>query len=521
MAAKAELKAKLSLSKALWNKTLKSALVDSKAFGIAAGKAIGTGVKVGLTGITAATIGAGIGIAVLTKKAYDLGSSLQDASDKTGIAVDQIMILQQAAKDNGIDDITGAIGKMQKNLVEATAKGSGPAAEALQILGLNAEELINKLPSDQLQIIGERIQAIANPALKTAEAIAIFGKSGKELLPLFADAGALGTAARSIGKQAQILRDNSQAFDKISDRLGRTGLKLQGFGVGVAAGILPAVDKITAKFDKLDLSGAGEKFAKGIEPVLDKLSEVNFDKAADSLIEKMIVVANIMAKIGALPGRINAMSKAGLIAMLRAPFTASVQRNDEDEQPKVERSYAVRPPSTFFRNADPRQAMFGKEFQGPDVTGKPLQGFNRTPLSPFGRGVDKAAIRKKEYDDLVRKYGMEAVDKMSQDQINSRPVGHGSLSSGGLSSGGLSAGGFGAAYNQTGLLRHSELRAHQNALVAAGAMGRDERTNNGGHDVIRRGDRERAKNVAKEEERKKMSLEGVNERLDKIIGELK
>jgi len=198
------------------------------------------------------------------RRTLDLGSELQDMSDKTGVAVDQLLVLREAARDAGIEDILGPVAKMQKGLIAAVQDGVSPAAAALDRLGLSATALVQASPVDAIEQIGERISAIENPTLKAATAMEIFGKSGAQMLPLFADRGALGTAARAIGGQARILRENAAAFDQVSDRLRRSGLKLQGFNVGVVKALLPALDAFTAKFDKLDLAAQGEKFGAAL-----------------------------------------------------------------------------------------------------------------------------------------------------------------------------------------------------------------------------------------------------------------
>ena len=54
------------------------------------------------------------------KQAYELGGALARASDRTGILASQIAILNQAAKSNGIEDITTSVNKMQRSLEEAS-----------------------------------------------------------------------------------------------------------------------------------------------------------------------------------------------------------------------------------------------------------------------------------------------------------------------------------------------------------------------------------------------------------------
>lgn len=526
MAKKAELKAKLSLSKVLWDKTLKSALVDAKAFGMAAGRAVATGAAAGFAAIAVAAIGAGVGIAILTKKAYTLGAELRNASEKTGIAVDQLMILQQAAKEKGIEDISTSIKFMQKNLVEATKKGSGPAAEALDVLGLRAEDLIKKLPADALKTIGDRIEAIENPALKAAEAVALFGRSGSELLPLFADKGALGDVGASIGGQARLLATNAEAFRRVADRLGRIELKFQGFGVGVASAILPAMDRITAKFDQLDLAAAGQKFGAAIEPVLEKLAKVDFAAGAKSFVDEMAKAEGIAEKTYHVFEQIHNLSMMGLGGIAKSIVSPSVERNTDalgetkPDEP-VRKSYNVRIPTGFFAGRDPRNGgIFNKDISGPLQPGEQRGTYSDQRGARFS---SDATLQRRRYDEYFKRFGQAGIDKMNSDRAGARPVPSSSaLSSGGLRSGGLTGGGLsGGAYNQTGLLSHAERIRQMDSLIAAGALSPDARkTNANAYGVVRRGDRARAKGFQQEELRKQGTLTETNKLLADIKGEL-
>lgn len=229
-----------------------------------ASRAAGIGKAAVLAGGALLGIGSIAGLVAANKAVLDLGGQMSDLSSKTGIAVDQMLILQQAAKDNGIDDISGAIAKMQASLIDAVRNGTGPAAEAFAELGINARDFIDKTPIEQIKAIGAALQTIKNPALSTAVLRGIFGKSGADLKVLFNDPAAIDNAAASLGRQVDILRDNAARFDTVSDRLGRAGVKMQGFFVGLTASVLPFLEKITAEFDRLDLATAGERFGAAI-----------------------------------------------------------------------------------------------------------------------------------------------------------------------------------------------------------------------------------------------------------------
>ena len=226
----------------------------------------------GLAGLAASGLVAAGAIGYGVKNVLDLGGSLSDMSAKTGIAIDALMILNQAGKDAGIENLTGAVSKMQKVLIAVAEGGAGPAADALNQLGLSAKDLAKIPANEALDKIGAAIRKIDDPAKKAATSMAIFGKSGAELLPHFADAGALGNAAGVIGGQAAIMAKNAAAFDQASDSLGHIGLKLQGFFVGIAGEIIPRLLIATNALDKIDLSGFGTKFGSAIKTGIDVLT---------------------------------------------------------------------------------------------------------------------------------------------------------------------------------------------------------------------------------------------------------
>jgi hypothetical protein len=85
----------------------------------------------------------------------------------------------------------------------------------------------------------------------------IFGKSGGELLTLFADGQAFANAGAFLGTQAEILDRSAGLFDLISDKMARIPEKLQGFFVGFLEPIAGDVDAVLTKFDNFDFAALG------------------------------------------------------------------------------------------------------------------------------------------------------------------------------------------------------------------------------------------------------------------------
>ena len=202
----------------------------------------------------------GAALAAGVAHAYNFGSELQDMHDRTGIAVEKLVVLTQALKDSGVEfgALVPALKKMQVALVSVAKGGS---AKAFEQIGLHVSDLLDLDPGEQFERVGAAIAKMENPAARAAAAVELFGKSGMNMLSFFADESAMQTARDSIGEQAKLLGDNAEQFDRISDRLGRVGIKLRGFFVGVAARLAPIMDGLTAVMDKIDLAGMGAALA--------------------------------------------------------------------------------------------------------------------------------------------------------------------------------------------------------------------------------------------------------------------
>lgn len=230
-------------------------------FKSAAGGAVMTGLAAGFAAATAAAVGLAMGV----KNVLDIGGALSDLSSRTGVAAGELRVLQEAFKQNGIDaeKVGPLINKLQRALVEAGQKG-GETAQKFQDLGLNLNELRGMSAADQLQSIGQAINALPDPAARAAAAMQIFGKSGGELLTLFSNSGALSEAATTIGSQADLLTKNANMFDRASDILNSVGAKLEGFFVGVADQIVPAIMPLLEAANSIDLASIGQDLGQAI-----------------------------------------------------------------------------------------------------------------------------------------------------------------------------------------------------------------------------------------------------------------
>ena len=164
-------------------------------------------------------IAAGMSFGALINQALQAASALNDTAIKTGISIDALQRLQFAAGLSGgsLENVSGAVGRMQKALVEA-GEGSKQAREALDRLGLSANQILALSPDKQFEAVAVAIAAIEDPAARTTAAMALFGKSGAELVPTLV---AIGTNAEDINAQLSAIGGpvSAEAIAKV-DTLG-------------------------------------------------------------------------------------------------------------------------------------------------------------------------------------------------------------------------------------------------------------------------------------------------------------
>jgi hypothetical protein len=232
-----------------------------------AGASIASGAAKAVVALGAAVVAAEAAMIAGIKSAIDYGGQLFELSAQTGVAVGDLAVLQQAFQANGLaaEKVGPSIAKMRKTL--AGAGEEGKAADAFRALGLSVDDLMSKDAATQLETIGAAINGVENDTKRTALAMDIFGKSGAEMLTLFADSGGIQGARDMVGGQAKLLGENAALFDDISDKLGAAGMKLRGFFVGIASKVAPMLMGAADAFAKLDLSQVGEKVGGFIQMV--------------------------------------------------------------------------------------------------------------------------------------------------------------------------------------------------------------------------------------------------------------
>ena len=183
----------------------------------------------------------------LTKKAGDF----QDMAEKTGDTAENIASLAVAAGTAGasMETVVSASAKLTKGLsgVDDESKAAGAAIAAL---GLNIRDFKALAPADQMEAVAKALGNFQDGAEKTAVAMALFGKSGADLLPFLKELGAEG------GRQVILTAEQIKQADEYADAQARLGAQISLHAQAIATEMLPAVFELNKLI--IDLSKDAE-----------------------------------------------------------------------------------------------------------------------------------------------------------------------------------------------------------------------------------------------------------------------
>lgn len=205
------------------------------------------------------------------REGLGMAGKLSDLSAATGESAGQLRVLERAFENNGVaaDKVGPLIGKMARFITDFR-EGSALATQAADDLGISVEDLSGKTPIEQFKILSRALNQIPDPMKRTSLAMDLFGKSGREVLPLASNLSAeIATARLELGSLVPILDENAVALDALDDKLNNAiGGKLTELAVGLAAGVTGANDFATA-LSRIDAAGLGKNIGDALRIAFD------------------------------------------------------------------------------------------------------------------------------------------------------------------------------------------------------------------------------------------------------------
>ena len=282
-----------------------------------------------INGLKGLGIAAGIGLAAISKLAYDnlqLADSMSKMSQRTGIAVPQLDRFRQAANlsDTSIQSMGKGFSILAKNMKDAVEKGTGPANDAFNQLGIRLTDSNGKLrDTDQVILdVADKFSKMEDGTEKAALASQLFGQRlGSEMIPLLnlgsAEISKFGTTMTQEGA------DRAAAFN---DRIATLGERFSQLAMAATMQLLPAFEAFLGKIEEAanwfgQLPGPVKQLATGFAAIAIPLVAIAVPLGA--VTGALAGLAPLAAGVGAAFAAIGPIL-SGLIPLIAGIFTGPV-----------------------------------------------------------------------------------------------------------------------------------------------------------------------------------------------------
>ena len=224
--------------------------------------ALGVGFKSFATA-AAAAFGGGQLVSGL-KNAVDAMDDMGKAAQKVGVSLNVLQDLKYMADLSGVsfETLQTSVGRLAQAMSGFEGVGK-KASEALGALGVN----VKGGTSEALAKIADQFQKMPDGAQKTALAMEIFGKAGKDMVP-FLNQG--GEAVKKMADEADRLglkfsEVASEQAERFNDALSKIAAIGQGITRQFMTGLLPALTALAESFvDNYQKGSLFETIGKGI-----------------------------------------------------------------------------------------------------------------------------------------------------------------------------------------------------------------------------------------------------------------
>lgn len=253
-------------------------------------------------------------LAALTAQTLEYGAETDRTAKKLGITAESFQRLQYAASQTGVssDTLTAGLQAVALKITELNA-GSEEGAARLAALGVKISDLRNKRADEAFSILADRINAIQNPAYKSAAAIEVFGSSADKIMELVKQGSAgLSKFSQEADRFGVVL--DQATLDKASEankELIKLGKAFEAAGTKMTAELLPAMKSFRELITSPGFQNTVGVIASGISTIADKIFSGMRVMTEPQLQANMKLIADLSKQIEELDAQV-ARSEQGL-----------------------------------------------------------------------------------------------------------------------------------------------------------------------------------------------------------------
>lgn len=305
----------LGLDAADYTRGLTKAEKQAYDFGESIGKGIRTAAEAAASALVALGASAGAAVAGFNSL-IDGASKFADLADKTGASAEGLASFAVAAGTSGVqmDKIASATNMLTKNLVgvDDEAKAAGAALTAL---GIPIKDFKALAPEAQIEKLSKTFAEFESGANKTAVAMALFGRSGADVLPF------LKTLEEQGGRQVILTQQQIDLADEYGDRQAKAKAELELYAQALSTQAIPYITAFTgALTDTIkEMLGVG----KGATDLKNNTAIADFAENAVNALGFVIDAADGVARVFRVVGSSIGGAAAAASAAASGEFTAA------------------------------------------------------------------------------------------------------------------------------------------------------------------------------------------------------
>ena len=279
-------------------------------------KSLASGLAAPLASLTALAGVGGFSFGGIISQFTELGGTINDASKKAGVTVEELQKLQYAAQHGGIsaEGMTKALGKLTSTMGGALSGKNKDAAAMFKHLGISLKDADGNIRSsaDVMRNLAEAVKNNVNPTARLRILTTMFGDElAKQMIPMLAG-GAAGLDEMT--KQAEKLglvigQETADKASHLGDVLGDFSLVVKSLYTRIAAQLAPIIENITQRFQDWIVANK-DLIAQRLETVFDGIQKavekVDFTAVLDGIMGFVNLIAKAVEAVGGIGNVIKA-----------------------------------------------------------------------------------------------------------------------------------------------------------------------------------------------------------------------
>ena len=189
----------------------------------------------------------------LIKASINAADAMNDLHQKTGLAFKDLAAFKLLADQSGssVEGVATAVKFLSKYMIEHGDK--------LKTIGVTSKDV-----NTAMRQFADTIKNIQDPALRTALAVEVLGKSGSEMIPtLIGGAAAFDKAAERTQRYAKALEEAAPQADEFKDTLAELTLESTTLWLYFNNAFLPVLNELAQQFNTASQESDGFKDAMG------------------------------------------------------------------------------------------------------------------------------------------------------------------------------------------------------------------------------------------------------------------